>query len=438
MSGSTLSNAPTADDTEERVASVRPRSIAAGGIDTVVFRIIEMVCLLGLVIVTGRLMQPAGRGLYAEASVVAGLCSLPFGAMWISNAVEITRRRIDIREVFGGAMVIALWGGLVTAAVAFVVAPFFGSRWWLIAIPAAVTPFMLLGRYQEGIYTAIGYVRAVNLMRVARAILPLFFLVPPLVLGGSSRTAVCLWVLWWVALAILVMFPLRSLIGGPRLPKDRRYYRRVLAYGVKMAGLNTIQYLRERLGIISLAFFTTDARVGVYSIAVSATQVLLISSEALSLSAFQRMGSSELQSSAALTARTVRHSLLLVSVGSVLLVPFSIVAIPLAVGPGYEDVPLLLALLIPATIALGALLSIVQFFMVQAQKPRVLVAVSGSSLVANAILTVSLAPVWGAVGVAIGTSVGFMIGLTVAFRRFCAETGTPFAAMRPGWREISD
>src|SRR5215207_3283459 len=63
--------ASTREPDEARIAERRPRSIAQGGFESVLSRIVVLVCLVALVIVTGRLMEPAGRGLYALATVAA-------------------------------------------------------------------------------------------------------------------------------------------------------------------------------------------------------------------------------------------------------------------------------------------------------------------------------------------------------------------------------
>src|SRR5829696_3387728 len=93
------SPASTAQPQEERAGPFRQPSIAAGGLDALVFRGIELVSKVLLVVVTGRLMEPAGRGLYALASLSISLCGLPFGAVWLANAVEIARRRVVVREL---------------------------------------------------------------------------------------------------------------------------------------------------------------------------------------------------------------------------------------------------------------------------------------------------------------------------------------------------
>ena len=437
---SVTSDPPTggSERDEARVARSRPRSIAEGGLEAVLSRVLVLVCLVALVIVTGRLMQPAGRGLYALATVAASLCGLPLGAVWIANAVEVARRRVSLSEIFGGSMIIALVGGLATALAAVAFSPLLGDRWWLVALPAAVTPFMLLSRYQEGLFTSVGHVRAVNLIRIARGALPLAFITPPLLAGASVRTAIAIWVLWWVALPILLFFPTRSLTGPPRLPREDGFYRRVVSYGAKIAGLNTVTMLNDRVGLVALAAFATDADVGIYSIALAGTQALLLVTEAVALSAFQRIGGSSREESAALTARAIRHSMLLAATGSALLVPLTLVAIPLTVGEEYADVPILLGLLIPSTIGAAAFLPLYIFFEIQIATAAMRLKVAGSALVANVALSVALAPVWGRWGVAVGTSVAYLIAGAVAFWCFRAESGTRLRELQPGRRELRD
>jgi O-antigen/teichoic acid export membrane protein len=423
---------------EARLAGGRPRSIAQGGLEAVLSRIFVLVSLVALVIVTGRLMEPAGRGLYALATVAAALCGLPLGAVWIADAVEIARRRTPLREILGGAMVIAVVGGLATAAVAVAVSPLFGDRWWLVALPAAVTPFMLLSRYQEGLFTSVGHVRAVNLIRIARAVLPLLFITPPLLAGASVRTAIAVWVLWWVALPLLLFVPTRRAFGKARLPREKGYYGRVVGYGGKISGLNAVTMLNERIGLLALAAFATDADVGIYSIALAGIQALILVTEALTLSAFQRIGAGTRDESAALTTRAIRHSMLLGAVGMALLVPLTYVAVPLTVGAEYDDVWLLLAILVPAAIAAAAFLPLYAFFEVQVTAPALRLRVAGSALLANVALGFALAPAWGRWGVAVGTSVAYVLAGAVAYRCFRSESGATLRSLRPGRQELRD
>jgi O-antigen/teichoic acid export membrane protein len=212
----------------------------------------------------------------------------------------------------------------------------------------------------------------------------------------------------------------------------------VVGYGTKISGLNAVTMLNDRVGLLALAVFASDAEVGIYSIALAGTQALLLVTEALTLSAFQRIGASSRTKSAALTARAIRHSILLAATGSIALVPITYVAVPLTVGPEYADVPLLLAVLIPATIGSAAFLPLYAFFEVQVASASMRLKVAGSALLASVALSVALAPLWGPWGVAVGTSLAYLLASAVAYRCFKAESGTGLRALRPGVAELRD
>jgi O-antigen/teichoic acid export membrane protein len=428
----------TADVPDDRVADFKPPSVAAGGLDALIFRLIELVCRVLIVIVTGRLMEPAGRGLYALTSVCLGWCGLPFGSVWVANAVELSRRRATIRELLGASTVIAMAGGVLTGAIAFAIAPLFGDRWWVLALPAAITPFMLLSRYYEGLYTAIGHVRAVNLIRVGRAVVPLIFIAVPLLAGATPRTAIIAWTAAFVVLPAIIYVPLRGLIGGPQLPRERGLYRRLVSYGLKISSLEVVPKVNDRVALVALAAFTTDAAVGVFSIAVAATEVVLLATHALTLSTFRRIGSDPRDASAALTMRAVRHSVLLAVAGSVVTVPLVALALPWTLGPGDEDVPLLLVLLVPFVMGTAALSPIYTFFEVQAVKPVVMLKATGSALVSNVGLTLILTPFWGTWGAAVAAGVSGLIAAAVAFWCFSHESGARWRQLRPGREELAD
>jgi O-antigen/teichoic acid export membrane protein len=426
------------EDDRAGVPAHLPRSIAAGALESLIFRGTAAVALALTVIITSRVMEPAGRGLYALATVAAGVCGMVFGPIWIANAVELSRRRLTTSELLGGSVVIAAVGGSATALVALACAPLAGDRWWLIALPAAVTPFMLLTRYQEGLFTAVGYVRAVNVMTIARAVLPLLFIGVPLLAGASDRTAIGCWVLWWVALAVGMYLPARSTFGRPSWPGERGYYTRVTAYGAKMSGINAVTTLHDRVGLVVLALFASEAAVGVLSVAIAGRELVLLAAQSLALSAFHDIGVGARKDPSALTMRAVRHIVLLATVGSMAVVLASLVLVTPVLGPGYEDVPHLIALLAPSTVALGGLYLIFQFFEVRVATAAVTFKIAALALASNVILSTALAPAWGAAGVAVGTSAAYVVAGAVAFRYFQGATGAGARELVPGRQEIWD
>jgi O-antigen/teichoic acid export membrane protein len=426
-----LRRVPTVDTAGDGVASFEPPSIASGGLEAFLFKTGELVASVLMVVVTGRLMGPSGRGIYALASLSVGICQVPLGSVWVANAVELARKRATPRELFGVSIVVAITGGVATSLVALAISPLLGDRWWVLALPSLITPFVLLRAYQEGIWQAVGHVRAVNVLRLGRASLPFLFILPPLLADASTRTTIVIWELSFVVLAATAWLRLRLFVGDPRFPRDRTIYRRVTSYGLTISGFRIVEVLNERNGLIVLALFSTDAAVGVFSIAVAATEVLLVATNALALSTFRRISSDSRAASAALSVRTMRHCVLLAAVSTVLVVPVAYVAIPWVLGAGYEEVPLLLILLTPNVLCLSAVRPLYSFFQVQTEKPASMYRVVAAALVINTVLNVALVPTWGVQGAAVAASASGIVAVVVAFRAFAAEANVRLADMRP-------
>jgi O-antigen/teichoic acid export membrane protein/O-antigen ligase len=414
------------------VQEFEPPSVATGGLESVIFKACELVSQVLMVVLTGRLLGPAGRGIYALASLSVSLCQLPFSSVWVANTVELARKRATPRQLAGVSVVVAAGGGVLTALVAIAISPALGDKWWVLAFPALITPFVLLRGYQEGMWQALGHVRAVNLLRLGRASLPFLFILPPLLADASIRATILIWELAFVVLSVTAWFRLRAFIGSVQFPRDRAIYKRVTRYGLTISGFRIVEVLNERNGLLALALFTTDATVGVFSIAVAATEVLVLATDALALSTFKRISFGSREHSAALSVRTMRHCVMLAAAASLIVIPTVYLAIPFVLGDGYEDVPLLLVLLTPNVLCLAAVRPLYSFFQVQTQKPAKMYWVVGAALVTNTALNIAFVPMWDANGAALAASISGIVGVTVAFRAFSAEAKVRLADLRPG------
>lgn len=184
-----------------------------------------------MILLTGRFMGPSGRGLYALASLSIGLCQAPFGSVWVANAVELAKRRATPYEPFGLSIVVAFAADGLTSAVAIAISPALGDRWWVLALPSLITPFVRLRAYEEGTYQALGHVRAVNTLRIGRSVLAVVFIAPPMLADASLRTTIIVRELSFVLLAITTYFRLSAFMGPPRYPRGLTVYRRVRGTG---------------------------------------------------------------------------------------------------------------------------------------------------------------------------------------------------------------
>jgi len=428
----------TTQSEDERWTRFRPPSVARGGVEAVAFRVVEVVAQAAVLVVTARLMEPAGRGLYALASLTALLCALPLGSVWSASAIEVARRRTPLPELLGASVAIALVGGIATALAAFAVAWSLGDRWWVVAFPAATAPFILFARYGEGLYQSIGHVRAVNVIILGRVLLPLLLVTPPLLMGAGVRTSIEIWTLWLVVLPAFMYLPLRRMLGGRRRPAERGLYRRLVTTGGKLSVANTALVMSPRIALIALAAFSGEVAVGVYSVAVAVGDVLYLTTNSLASSTFRGIAGRELGASTALAARSIRHALLLALVSGVVLVPAVAVTLPLVVGDGYGDVPGVLAILVPGILGLSSFWVLHTFFAVQLGRPAIVTRIALLTLALNAVLCLALVPPFGLWGAAIATTLANILSAALSFRQFRAVSGIPLRALCPGPAEVRD
>lgn len=414
------------------------RSIAAGGAQSLGFRVLEVAGQLGLLTITARLMEPSGRGLYALASLAATICSLVLGSVWTANAIELAKGRTNAQELRGASVVIAVVGGglIACAGIAFSLA--LGDRWWVVAFPAATTPFLLMSRYQQGLLQSLGRVRPVNLIMVSRVLIPLLFITPALLAGIDDQGAIGIWALSLVVVPLLPLVMLHRQLGPARIPRDRALYRRLVSVGLRLAPSAAPQQLNVRIGLIALAIFTTEAAVGVFSVATAVAELLLFPAVALSISSFRRIADDERAGSAELTARSVRHAVLLSLAGAMLLVPASALALPWVIGAGYGDVPVLVALLAVGMAFRAALIPLYAFVSVQAERPGTVTVIAMASTALTVFATFALVPIADAEGAAIASSVAAAASGLATFRVYSRESGERARVFIPGPAELRD
>jgi O-antigen/teichoic acid export membrane protein len=416
----------------------RPPSIVRGGVEATAARVLELICHMAVIIVTARLMGPAGRGLYALASLTAVLCALPLGSVWSANAMEVAKRRTPLPELLGASAVIALVGGIATMLVAFAVAALLGDRWWVVAFPAATAPLILFARYGEGLYQALGHVRAVNVITVGRVLLPLVLVTPPLVAGAGARTTIAVWTLWLVLLPALMYLPLRRVVGGQQLPAERGLYRRLVVTGAKLSVANMALIMSPRIALIALAAFSGEAAVGVYSLAVAAGDLLYLTTNSLVSTTFQGIASRDRVASIALAARSIRHAILLALTVGLLTVPAVALLLPTVVGEGFDDVPLALVILLPGVVGLSSYWVLHTFFAVQLGRPAIVTRIAVLTLVVNTSLCIALVPPFDLWGAAIATTTANLVAAALSFRRFREISDVGIRALWPGRAEVRD
>jgi peptidoglycan biosynthesis protein MviN/MurJ (putative lipid II flippase) len=112
--------------------------------------------------------------------------------------------------------------------------------------------------------------------------------------------------------------------------------------------------------------------------------------------------------------------------------------LPPLVGSGYEDVPWLLALLVPGVVAYGGFLALTAFFGVRVETPEVLTIASVITLGSSLACMAALVPSLGAAGAAAATSIGAVVGVAYLVRAFARIGGVSPWALVPSRAELAD
>jgi O-antigen/teichoic acid export membrane protein len=415
------------------------RTIAAKGLQSLGFRGAEILTQALLIAVTARFLGPSGRGLYALAALASVIFALPLGSVWSTLALDLARGRRPLAGLVTTALVISAAGGCAVAVVGLLVSILFGAHWWVIAFPALITPALVFLTYAQGFYQALGHVAAFHTVRVARIAGPLVFVSAALLAGAGIRGIIAAWALSFVVLVPPVLVHLVRVSGRPTLPDlSAGEYVRALAVGARFLPGNAALALDLRVALPLLAMLSTTAVVGVYSVAVSVAELVRLGSRSIYIGTFADIGSREREAAAALTARAVRHSLLLALVASLAVVPAAKLLLPPVVGPGYGDVPLLLALLLPGIAALAAFPTLTAFFSVQDGRPETVTVASMLLVGVSAACMLLLVGPFGASGAAVASSIGALVGAGFLARAFLKATSMSVAAVVPGRSETND
>jgi hypothetical protein len=260
-----------------------------------------------------------------------------------------------------------------------------------------------------------------------------------LLAGAGIRGIIAAWALSFVVLVPPVLVHLVRVSGRPTLPDlSAGEYVRALAVGARFLPGNAALALDLRVALPLLAMLSTTAVVGVYSVAVSVAELVRLGSRSIYIGTFADIGSREREAAAALTARAVRHSLLLALVASLAVVPAAKLLLPPVVGPGYGDVPLLLALLLPGIAALAAFPTLTAFFSVQDGRPETVTVASMLLVGVSAACMLLLVGPFGASGAAVASSIGALVGAGFLARAFLKATSLSVAAIVPGRSETND
>jgi O-antigen/teichoic acid export membrane protein len=414
---------------------------------------------LGLAItVTVARQGPQVQGAFALFVAVESVLLTLFTGLGLWLARQISQQTDGhyapalpmLRGVLRAAVALGLLASVVLLAVSWWADHMPYSYLWLLALAA---PFILLVPTATGLWLGEGRMWPINVAQVAA---------PASVLTGLGAA-------WWVMQgtqrnASMVLLVLTAWVSGKSLvavatafyalrDADRRDEAHALRltesrltafhapqpswfrqwpFVATIGVVNVVGLLNYRASLFLVERFLGLSTVGIYSVAVTAAELLWLLSSSVTVSVYGRIGHPDKAIAASMTVQAVRINVLSTLLAAPVLLGLAWWGLPWVMGPAYQASLLPLAALLPGVAAYAAASSLSAFYTNHLGRPQLSGAIAGMSLSISFGLGWVLVPLWGAVGAGVASSLGYVLAIVAAYGVFLKHAGLPVKAL---WRQ---
>lgn len=398
------------------------------GLYTFAVRLLNIGMAAGLTVLTARMLGPSGRGTYALPGVEAALVASAFGGLSSATSYFFLNRnasRQALWPVFGCTALLTA----IAAGALFLITHFTGQQW---AAPpaAAVLPSLALLNVATGYAIGVKRVRFTTTLTALQTFLTIAAIGLSFVFFAKTPDiAIAAWIgatgLAALIATVVVLADSRTRLTGT----DRVSFLEYLRFCARVSAVYVVSLLNYRVDLYIVALFLPAAALGMYGIAVSAAESLLVPTQVAALVTSPHLGGLDLRNAALLTARCVRNNLL---VALAVCVPLFIFAGPL-IGAVYgrRFLPLVPAfdVLLIGVLALSLSSPISSYFTLKLGRPQVAFWLASLSAVICIGTTLAVIHRYGMVGAALGSTAGYVAGQALALLYFGRVSGL-------GWREM--
>lgn len=387
------------------------------GLYTMAIRIANTALALALGILTARMLGPSGRGLYALPGVEAALVTSAFGGLSSATSYFLLNRKPTRRFFFTIAACSALW----SAAAVILIVPltyFTADRW-------AASPAMLAVPALAALNLGAGYVLGIKKVRMSSAIAAFQSLLTLFAVGAalwvsakSPGAAIAAWVVSLnvagAATLFFVALDARKRLTG----SDEVTLGEYMRFGFHVSLTFVVTLVNYRADLYILALYLPARDLGLYSLAVSGAESLLLPTRTTAVVASPHIASMELRQAALLTARCVRNNLL---ISLVLCAVLYVCAAPLVEALyGSAFLPLVrpFNVLLIGVVALSLGGPVSTYYTLRLGRPQIALWLSMASAAVCIGLTLALIGRFGMMGAAIGSTAGYIVGQVLGLGYF--------------------
>jgi O-antigen/teichoic acid export membrane protein len=382
------------------------------GLFTFVMRMLNAACAAGLGILTARLLGPAGKGLFALPGIEAGLVVSAFSGLGSAASYFLLNRRLSrsfLAPAFASAGLLLIAG----AAAVVPIALLSGQRWALLPAIASL-PASAAINFATGYAVGIKRVRYSTTINVAITLLTLTLMAFGLFF--VARSAAVAIVVWIAANAVVGIAAIAGVLLHARTLKGSESVntREFATFSVKVGLVNLVSLLNYRADLYIVALLTSPAVLGMYTVAVSAAESLLVPTQVTALVTSPHIGSLDTKAAAALTARCVRNNVLIALLVCGALFALAEPIVRFLYGTAFLPMVPALQILLVGVFAMSLSSPMSSYFTLKLGRPEVPLWLAGTSALVCILTSVALVPSLGMYGAAFGSSLAYVTGQVAA------------------------
>ncbi|MBV8117431.1 MAG: polysaccharide biosynthesis C-terminal domain-containing protein [Candidatus Eremiobacteraeota bacterium] len=200
-------------------------------------------------------------------------------------------------------------------------------------------------------------------------------------------------------------------------------FRNYISYAMRVGSVSLVSLLNYRADVYVVAVFTPPAMLGMYTLAVTAAETLLAATQVTAVVTMPHVGSMDRDAAAQLTARCVRHNVIVAAVCCGLLALVAPSVVHLLYGAAFLPMVPALRILLVGVFALSLGSPMSNFFTIRLGKPEVPLVLASASAAICIATSIVLVPRIGLVGAAFGSTLAYVLGQGAAIVYFSMISG---------------
>lgn len=396
-------------------------------------------------VLIARAVGPSGKGVVTlVGSVVAQTIVLSLG---VEGALIRYggSNQFATRDLAGASLGIAAWIGplgalLATAIFGTLFAQTIPAEFEGVAYMATIAiPVLLASGYLQSLMVATGRIIEVSGIGLLHAVLSLVVAGSVFLLGWGVRGILSLNVAVIVLVAAIVCaICFRTGILPARNPWAWPLKRQLIGYGLRGHIGSVFQSLNNRFDFFVLGVTLPASALGIYSVSVTATEVLLLIPTFIGSIVAQRAASESNEAATLFTLRATRLTSTAMVLAGIALFLVAAPLINVLFGPAFSRAVRPIGILLPGMWALGLWKNITNDFLGRGV-PQYKSYTAAAAFVVTVVANLLLVPAFGINGAALASTIAYSTAFVSAAVIFCRTTNsTPIQLMVPARGDLTE